>query len=134
MDITKDSQITTISTDNAAEPLGHYSQAVVHNGLVYVSGQLAIDPKNSDRQVTSIQEETELTLQNLKEVLRASGSDLNKVLKATIYITDISLWADVNAVYAKMFGDHKPARAAVPTKDLPRGFRVEIEAIAAVGS
>ena len=134
METTKDSQLKTITTDKAAAPLGHYSQAVVHNGLVYVSGQLAIDPNNPDRQITSIQEEAELTLQNVQEVLRASGSELDKVLKATIYISDIGLWADVNAVYAKVFGDHKPARAAVPTKDLPRGFRVEIEVIAAVSS
>ena len=134
MDMTKDSQITTIATPNAAEPLGHYSQAMVHNGLVYVSGQLPIDPKDPGRQVTSIEEETEITLNNVRAVLQAAGSDLDKVLKVTIYISDISLWADMNAVYGRIFGDHRPARAAVPTKDLPRGFHVEIEAVAAVGS
>ena len=119
-----------ISTETAPEPLGHYSQAIKHNGLVYVSGQLPIDLNNPNASQGSIKEQTQLTLENLEAVLLASNSQKNNVLKVTIFISDISLWADANEVYAAFFGEHKPARSAVPTKDLPRGFLIEIEAIA----
>lgn len=122
--------IKTITTPNASAPLGHYSQAITHNGLVYVSGQLPIDPKNPDAPIGDITDQTKKTLANLKAVLEAANSDLNHVLKVTIFISDISLWAEANKAYAEIFGDHKPARSAVPTKDLPRGFQIEIEAIA----
>lgn len=122
-----------ISTPDAPAPLGHYSQAIVHGGLVYVSGQLGIDPRTGERGEASIEEETEQALKNVAAILVAAGSSSDKVLKTTVYISDISLWGRVNEAYAKFFGDHKPARAAVPTGDLPKGFRIEIEAIAAVG-
>ena len=121
-----------IETSEAAKPLGHYSQAVVHDGIVYVAGQLPIDPDNTDQFLETVEEQTLQTLKNLKAVLIASGSDIDSVLKTTVYISDISIWAQVNHVYAEFFGDHKPARAAVPTKNLPKGYLVEIEAIAAV--
>ncbi len=121
-----------IETSEAAKPLGHYSQAVVHDGIVYVSGQLPIDPNNTDHFLETVEEQTMQTLKNLKAVLIASGSDIDLVLKTTVYISDISIWAQVNHVYAEFFGNHKPARAAVPTKNLPKGYLVEIEAIAAV--
>ena len=121
-----------IETSEAAKPLGHYSQAVVHDGIVYVAGQLPIDPDNTDQFLETVEEQTMQTLKNLKAVLIASGSDIDSVLKTTVYISDISIWAQVNHVYAEFFGDHKPARAAVPTKNLPKGYLVEIEAVAAV--
>ncbi len=119
-------------TENAPAPGGHYSQAIVHNGLVYVSGQLPIDPKTGEKQTGAIEEQTRLVLQNLSAILEASGSSLEQVLKVTVYISDISLWGKVNEVYAEIFGDHRPARAIVPTRDLHFGFKIEVDAVAAI--
>jgi len=124
--------IEKVLTPNAPQPAGHYSQAVVHNGIVYVAGQLPIDPRTGERHVGSIEEQTEQALMNLFEILKAAGSDIDHVLKTTVYISDIELWSRVNTVYARLFGDHRPARAVVPTRDLHFGFQVEIEAIAAL--
>ncbi len=124
-------EITTISTPNAPAAGGHYSQAVVYNGLVFVAGQLAIDPHTGARLTGSIEEQTEQCLKNIGEILKAAGSDLSRVLSVTVYISDIELWPAVNAVYARMMGDHRPARAVVPVKELHYGFKIEIEAIAA---
>jgi 2-iminobutanoate/2-iminopropanoate deaminase len=124
-------KITSVQTPSAPSPAGHYSQAIIHNGLVYVSGQLAIDPETGERKLGSIEEQTEQALSNVKAILEAAGSDLGRVLKMTVYIADINLWRAVNEVYARMMGDHRPARAIVPTKELHYGFLIEIEAIAA---
>lgn len=121
-----------IHTEKAALPLGHYSQAIVSGNLVFVSGQLPIDPQNPSAPVPDIKTQTKIALKNLEAILIESGSALNKVLKTTIFISDIALWKDANEAYGEVFGDHKPARSAVPTKDLPRGFQIEIEAIAAL--
>ena len=121
-----------ISTPNAPKPAGHYSQAIVHNNLVYVSGQLPIDPTSGEKRIGSIEEQTEQALKNLSEILEAAGSSLNQVIKTTVYISDIELWDRVNAVYARFFGEHRPARAVVPTRNLHFGFQIEIEAIAAL--
>ena len=121
-----------IETDKAPIPAGHYSQAIVHRGLVYVSGQLPIDPKTGERRTGSIEKQTRQVLQNLSAILVASNSSLNQVLKVTVFISDISLWGKVNEVYAEIFGDHRPARAIVPTRDLHFGFQIEVDAIAAV--
>lgn len=123
-----------ISTPDAPVPAGHYSQAIVHSGMVYVSGQLPIDPQTGEKRIGSIEEQTEQALSNLAEILKAANSDLNQVVKTTVYVSDIKLWGRVNAVYAKFFGEHRPARAVVPTRELHFGFQVEIEAIAAVSS
>jgi 2-iminobutanoate/2-iminopropanoate deaminase len=122
-----------ISTQNAPQPAGHYSQAIVHNGVVYVSGQLPIDPKTGEKRVGSIEEQAEQALKNLSAILKAAGSDISRVVKTTVYVSHIELWDRVNAVYAKFFGEHRPARAVVPTRDLHYGFQIEIEAIAVVG-
>jgi len=121
-----------ISTENAPRPAGHYSQAIVHNNIVYVSGQLPIDPKTGERRTGPIEEQTEQVLSNLAEILKAAGADLNQVLKTTVYISDIELWLRVNNVYSRFFGEHRPARSVVPTKNLHFGFQIEIEAIAAL--
>lgn len=128
-----------VSTRNAPTPAGHYSQAVIHNDLVFVSGQLPVNPETmpdgrqaSEKVVSSIEEQTLLALNNLKTILEAAGSSINKVLKVTVYISDISLWGRVNAVYSEFFKDHMPARAVVPTKELHFGFQIEIEAIATI--
>lgn len=126
-------QIQTILTPEAPAPGGHYSQAVVYNGLVFISGQLSIDPKTGERLTGSIEEQTERCLKNIAAILEAAGSSLSRVLKMTIYISDIEFWGPVNAVYARMMGDHRPARAVVPVKDLHYGFKIEVEVIAATG-
>src|SRR5215471_4207190 len=124
--------IESVLTPNAPAPGGHYSQAIVHNGLVYVAGQLPIDPKTGERKLGSIEEQAEQTLENIRAILQAAGSDMNRVLKMTVYISDIGLWGKVNQVYARILGDHRPARAIVPVKELHYGFQIEIDAIAAL--
>ena len=124
-------EIRTVLTDSAPAPGGHYSQAVVYNGLVFVAGQLAIKA-NGERVLDSIEAQTEQALANVAAILRAAGSDLNRLLKVTIYVSDIDLWGAVNQVYARVMGDHRPSRAIVPVKDLHYGFQIEIEAIAAL--
>ena len=127
-------ELKQIQTPKAPAPAGHYSQAIVHHGIVYVSGQLAIDPATGERRVGPIEEQTELALKNVGEILKAAGSGLERVLKMTIYVSDIGLWGQVNATYARIMGEHRPARAVVPTGDLHYGFQIEIEAVAAVHS
>jgi 2-iminobutanoate/2-iminopropanoate deaminase len=124
--------IKAIVTDKAPVPAGHYSQAIVFNGLVYVSGQVSIDPETGEKRAGTIEEQTELTLRNVGAILRAAGSDLNRVLKMTVYITDMSLWGAVNTVYSQVLGEHRPARAIIPIKALNHGFQIEVEAIAAL--
>jgi len=119
-----------ILTENAPKPAGHYSQALVHHNIVYVSGQLPIDPKTGEKRTGSIEEQTEQVLSNLSEILKAAGSNLSQVLKTTVYLSDIELWSRVNAVYARFFGEHRPARTVVPTSNLHYGLQVEIEAMA----
>lgn len=124
--------IKQVETPFAPAPGGHYSQAVVHNGLVYVSGQLPIHPQTGEKMTGSIELQTERVLENIAAILKAAGSDLNSVLRMTIYVADINLWNNVNAVYARVMGDHRPARAVVPVATLHYGFLIEIEAVAAV--
>lgn len=124
-------EIRTINTPNAPQPAGHYSQGVVHNGLVFVSGQLSIDPGTGEKKLGSIEEQTEQALKNVAAVVKAAGSDLSRVLKMTIYVADINLWSAVNSVYARFMGENRPARAVVPTGELHHGLLIEIEAVAA---
>lgn len=121
-----------IETRDAPAAGGHYSQAIVHNGVVYVAGQLPIDPANRNKPVGSIEEQTEHTLRNVEAILKAAGSGLDRVLQMTIYVSDIELWGGVNATYSRVMGSHKPARAVVPVKELHFGYQIEIQAIAAV--
>ena len=113
-------------------PKGHYSPGIVHNGLVYVSGQLPMDLKTREPFSGDIETQTELALWNVEAVLHEAGSDLDHVLQMTIYISDIELWGKVNEAYARVMGDHRPARAIVPVKDLHFDTKIEIKAIAAV--
>lgn len=124
--------MSTVFTDKAPAPAGHYTQARISGNLVFVSGQLPVEPATGTKQLGSIEEQTRQVLENVAAVLREAGSDLDRVIKTTVYVSDIDLWDRVNEVYADFFGDHRPARAVVPTKDLHYGFQVEIEAIAAL--
>lgn len=121
-----------IQTPNAPTPAGHYSQAIVHDGLVFVAGQLPIVPGRKSGDVGTIEEQTEQTLANVAAILEAAGSGMDRVLQMTIYISDMGLWPGVNAAYARVLGAHRPARAVVPVKDLHHGYQIEIQAIAAV--
>ncbi len=121
-----------IFTPKAPKPAGHYSQAVIHGNIIYVSGQLPIDPVTGEKRLGPIEEQTEQVLKNISEILIATGSDIDHVIKTTVYISDIQLWDRLNEVYGKFFGKHRPARAVVPTKDLHHGFQIEIEAIASL--
>lgn len=121
-----------VLSNDAPQPAGHYSQAIEHQGFVYVSGQLPINSKSEEKYVGSIEEQTEQALANLEAILRKANSGKNNVLKVTVYISDIALWDRVNSVYARFFGNHRPARAIVPTRELHFGFQIEIEAVAAV--
>jgi 2-iminobutanoate/2-iminopropanoate deaminase len=124
-------EIKQVLTTNAPAPGGHYSQAVIHNGLVYVSGQLPINPATGEKNLGPIESQTEQVLANIAEILKAAGSDMGRVLKMTVYVSDMDLWGAVNTVYARVMGDARPARAIVPTKELHYGFKIEIEVIAA---
>src|SRR5688500_9419293 len=114
-------------------PKGHYSPGIVHDGLVFVSGQLPMDLETREPFAGDIETQTELALRNVETVLRAAGSGLDNVLQFTIYVSDIELWGKVNETYARVMGDHRPARAIVPVKDLHFDTKIEIAAIAAVG-
>ena len=121
-----------IQIEGTPIPKGHYSQAIVHNNLVYVSGQLPMNIRTREVDNGSIEAQTELALRNVEAVLLSAGSSLNHVLQMTIYVSDMELWDRVNEVYASVLGEHRPARAIVPVKDLHFGTKIEIQAIAAV--
>jgi len=120
-----------IKTDQAPLPAGHYSQATVHNGMVFVAGQLPIKPGDKTRAVGSIEDQTRQVIQNVKAILEAANSGLDQVLRVTVYISNIELWGKVNDIYTEAFGTAKPARAIVPVKDLHYGFGIEMTVIAA---
>ena len=121
-----------IQPPNQPQPNGHYSPGIEHNGLIYVSGQLPMSLDTREPFTGDIDEQTELALRNVEAVLHAAGSDLDHVLQMTIYVSDMELWGRVNEAYARVMGDHRPARAIVPVKDLHFGTQIEIQAIAAV--
>jgi len=119
-----------VATDSALKASGHYSQAVVHNDMVYLSGQLAFNPETGAKEVDCVADEAARVLSNIASILEEAGSSKNKVLKVTVYLSDIQLWDDVDRVYSEFFADHRPARVMVPCHDLHFGFHVEIDAIA----
>lgn len=121
---------------NAAgvSPGGHYSHAVAAGGFVFVSGQLPIPPNGVKDATLSIGRQTQLTLENVQHALSAAGAKLTDVVKVTAYLTSEDDWAAFNDVYAAFFGEHRPARAAVPVAELHYGFKIEIEAVAFVGA
>ena len=121
-----------VQPENWPRPAGHYSPGIVHNGLIYVSGQLPMDLETREPFTGDIDAQTELALRNVEAVLRTAGSGLEKVIQMTVYVSDMEYWGDVNRAYARVMGDHRPARAIVPVKDLHFGVKIEIQAIAAL--
>ncbi|WP_020596738.1 RidA family protein [Spirosoma panaciterrae] len=124
--------MTFIQTPNAPLPGGHYSQAVVHNDLVFISGILPITPDGQKLTDATVAEQTQQILANLDAILQAAGSRRDQVMKVSVFITDMSAWATVNAIYADFFGNHRPARSVVPVNPLHYGFAIELEATAVV--
>jgi 2-iminobutanoate/2-iminopropanoate deaminase len=123
-----------ISTSSAPAAVGAYSQAIAANGLVFCSGQIALDPETGELVQGSVADETRRCMDNLAAVLAAAGTDLGRAVKVTAYLADIADFAEFNSVYEGFVGDSPPARAAFAVKDLPRGARVEIECIALEGA
>ena len=121
-----------VSTEKAPKALGPYSQAVKAGGLVWCSGQIPIDPAVGAVTATTIEDQTRQAITNLKHVLEAAGAGLDRVVKTTVFIKDMNDFAALNAVYADLFGDTKPARSCVEVARLPKDVKVEIEAVAAL--
>jgi 2-iminobutanoate/2-iminopropanoate deaminase len=124
-------EIKSIFPAEMQAPKAHYSPAIVHNGTVYVSGQLPLDA-NGVAQLGSIEDQTRLCMKNLETILKASGSDLGHILKVNVFIADIGNWAKFNETYASIMGENRPARLVIPCGLLNRGCEIEIDCIAAV--
>ncbi|MBR6278409.1 MAG: RidA family protein [Bacteroidales bacterium] len=120
-----------ISTDKAPKAIGPYSQAVETGNMLFVSGQIPIDPKTNQLSEGTIKEQTRLVLENIGEILKAAGYGYENVVKTTCLLSDIKDFGDMNEVYAEFFKTNPPARSAFAVKDLPKGAKLEIEAIAA---
>ena len=124
--------VTRIDPGTMARPGGHYSHVVVHHGVAYVSGQLPIAPSGPLPPAASFDEQARQVLANVRAAVEGAGSDLSRVIKCTVYISDVGDWPTFNRLYAEMFGEHRPARAVVPVSPLHYGYRVEMDAVAAV--
>ena len=123
-------EINSILTSRAPQAIGPYSQAVSAGGVLYLSGQVALDPESGKLVGKTVEEQAIQALQNLGAVLEAAGAGFGRVVRTTVFLIDMNEFAAVNAVYAKFFGDHRPARVTVQVAGLPKGARVEIDAIA----
>ena len=119
-----------VLTDRGPKPIGPYSQAIRTNGFLYVSGQVALDPKTGEFVGTDIQQQTIRTLENIKGILEAAGSNMHHVVKTTVFLKDMNDFAAMNEVYAKYFASAPPARSTVQVARLPKDALVEIEVIA----
>jgi len=120
----------SIQTDRAPEAIGPYSQAIKANGFIFASGQIPLDPATMQIVEGGIEEQTLRVLENLKAVIEAAGSSLDRVVKTTVYLTDMTEFAAMNVIYAKYFGARRPARATVQVARLPRDVKIEIDLIA----
>jgi 2-iminobutanoate/2-iminopropanoate deaminase len=121
-----------IATEKAPKAIGPYSQAVRAGNAIYCSGQIPLDPGTGEMVTGDFAAQTRRVFENLKAVLRAAGADFSKVVRASVYLTDLADFQTLNGIYAEYFGDHKPARSTVGVAQLPRGARVEIDVIAVV--
>ena len=121
-----------VLTDKGPKPIGPYSQAVKSNGLLFVSGQVAIDPRSNEFVLGDIRQQTERTLENLKGILEASGANLHHVVKTTVFLKDMNDFAAMNEVYGRFFTAASPARSTVQVARLPKDALVEIEVIASL--
>jgi len=122
-----------IHTDAAPRAIGPYSQAVISGGFVFTAGQIGLDPESMEVVPGDVGFQTEQVMKNLSAILAAAGSDLQRVVKTTVFLAHMQDFAAMNEVYARHFGEHRPARSTVAVKALPRNTLVEIEVIARVG-
>ena len=123
-----------IKTDKAPLPIGPYNQAIAANGMLYISGQIALNPANGELVTSSIEEETEMVLENLKAILEAAGLGFENVVKCSVFVKDMNNFSRINAVYARYFNEATaPARELVEVAQLPRFVNIEISAIATYG-
>ncbi|ABY94522.1 MULTISPECIES: RidA family protein [Thermoanaerobacter] len=121
---------TIINTDAAPKAIGPYSQAIMVDGFLYTSGQIAIDPATGELVEGGIEAQTERVLENIKAILKAAGMDLNNVIKTTVFVTNMGDFAKINEIYGRYFKDNPPARSLVEVKSLPKGALIEIEVVA----
>ncbi len=127
-------KFVSTATGGAPKAIGPYSQGTMVNGFVFTAGQVALDPATGDVVPGGVAQQTERVMLNLAAILQAAGSGLDQVVKTTVFLTDMGDFAAMNEVYARAFGDHRPARSTVAVASLPKGVSVEIEAIATVRS
>ena len=123
-----------IATELAPVARGHYSQALVHEGIVYVSGQLPVVPGDEERRLEGFDAQARQVLANVLAIVEAAGSSRDRILRATVYIAGVEHWPALNRVYAEVMGEHRPARTVVPVPALHYGYLVEMDAIAALRS
>jgi 2-iminobutanoate/2-iminopropanoate deaminase len=128
----KTANLQTIATPGAPAAIGPYSQGIVANGCIYTAGQVALDPKTMELVDGDVAGQTTRVFANLRAILTAAGSSLDRVLKATVYLADMADFSAMNEVYAREFGSHRPARSTVAVKTLPKNARVEIDVVALV--
>lgn len=121
-----------VNTEYSAKDGGHYSSGVVYKDTLYISGQLSINPETNEIPKGGVKAEAEQALKNLELVLKEENLTLEDVVMCRVYLPDVNYWGEFNDVYSSFFGDHKPARVVVPTRELFAGCLVEIEAVAAV--
>lgn len=126
------SDLSIVRTDHAPAAIGPYSQAIVVDGWIYISGQIPLDPATGDQETGTVAAQTHRVFKNLKAVLAEAGGDLSTVVKTTVFLSDMGRFAEMNEVYAEYFGDHRPARSTVQAAGLPKAVDVEIDAIAKV--
>ena len=119
-----------VATQDAPQAIGPYSQAVKHHGILYTSGQIALDPATGELVQGDFEAQARRVFANLAAVLKEAGSSFERVMKATVYLTDLGNFAVLNKIYAEQFGDHKPSRTTVQVSALPRGSQVEIDLVA----
>jgi len=123
-------KLTAVSTPDAPKAIGPYSQAIDDGAMIFTAGQVALDPATMELVEGGVAEQSERVFANLRAVLAAAGSGLGKVVKTTVYLVDMADFGAMNEVYAKHFGEHRPARSTVAVAGLPKGARVEIDVVA----
>jgi len=123
-----------VFTERAPRPIGPYSQAVLVDGWLFISGQIPIDPSTGEVVKGSFRDQVVRVLENIKAIVEAAGGSLRDVVKVTVYLRDISKFSEFNEIYSKYFSEEPPARVVVEVSNLPKGVELEIEAIARIGS
>jgi 2-iminobutanoate/2-iminopropanoate deaminase len=125
-------EIRKIYVDGAVSPVGHYTPGILHNGTLYLSGQLPVKPDGTHTVKESFEVQARVTISNVLALVKAAGAEPSDLVKVTVYLVGVKNWKAFNEIYVEMLGDAKPARAVIPVPELHHGYLVEIEAIVAV--